>query len=217
MFSGIVTAAGTVKKIKPMSSGKSFFIEAPIGYLDGLEIGASIAINGACQTVEIFENNGFTFYSSPETLKLTNLSVLRIGDQVNLEKSLTLNSFIDGHMVTGHVDCIGKINQIKNIGESIALDIELQQSILRLVAAKGSITVDGISLTVNSVSGNNINLMIIPHTYEVTTLSKRKTGDGVNIEADILAKYVNRNIEAAGSNNNEKMTRLLIDNGFMKG
>jgi riboflavin synthase len=166
-----------------------------------LKIGDSIAVNGVCLTIAKLNKNRATFQVVDETIKRSSLSFLQNGDKVNVERSLRVGDRLEGHFVLGHVDCIGKITNVaKNVNDNrIYIEIE-DKSVLYLIAQKGSITIDGISLTVVKIRGNEIEIALIPHTLENTTLGIKQTGDFVNVEADILARYLFNFYQNIGNN-----------------
>jgi riboflavin synthase len=167
-----------------------------------LKIGDSIAVNGVCLTIaKLNKKNRATFQIVDETIKRSSLSFLQNGDKVNVERSLRVGDRLEGHFVLGHVDCIGKITNVaKNVNDNrIYIEIE-DKSVLYLIAQKGSITIDGISLTVVKIRGNEIEIALIPHTLENTTLGIKQTGDFVNVEADILARYLFNFYQNIGNN-----------------
>jgi len=154
------------------------------------EIGDSIAVNGVCLTVTSIRTDVISFDVSSETLKSTNLGTLRRGDPINLEPSLRLNSKLGGHLVSGHVEAVGTIRSLAPAGNAVKIEIAAPQAILRYLISKGSVAVDGISLTVVDVLDDTFTLVIIPHTGVVTTIGRKKPGDTVNLESDLIAKYV---------------------------
>ena len=185
MFSGIIEDIGQVtyvSKNKEVIAIKSSFSK--------IKIGESISCSGVCLTVSKIEENVFFFDLSPETLKKTTLSELKVGGYINLEKSLKMGQEISGHMVFGHVDGFTKINSIKRLKDSWSFEFEADENIMKFLSDKCSITIDGISLTVNDVSKKSFKVAIIPHTWENTTLKFNKTGDLMNTEIDMLARYV---------------------------
>ena len=191
MFTGIIQGMGAVRRITKKGDDAQLLIDAPLE-LEDVKIGDSVAVNGACLTVTAKSGHDFTADVSAETLKRTNLRALKTGDRVNLEKALRMSDFLSGHIVLGHVDGMGTIRE-KNIkSQSIIFGVEIEEGLSRYVVEKGSITIDGISLTVNSYDKNRFYVNVIPHTAHVTTLGIRKVGDGVNIETDILGKYVEK-------------------------
>lgn len=189
MFTGIITEIGTVKKIFRDRENTAFTIAAP-KTSKGLKKGDSVAINGACHTVVQKIKNNFVVESMPETLRRTNFGDFEIGSKVNLERPVGVSGSFDGHFVSGHIDGVAKIVKIEKDKNSKILTLEIPKSLSRLVVEKGSIALDGISLTVISIRGNNIEVGIIPHTLKVTNLGIRKIGENVNVEADLLAKHV---------------------------
>ena len=191
MFTGIIQGMGAVRRITKKGDDAQLLIDAPLE-LEDVKIGDSVAVNGACLTVTAKSGHDFTADVSAETLRRTNLRTLKTGDRVNLEKALRMSDFLSGHIVLGHVDGIGTIRE-KNIkSQSIIFGVEVEGALSRYVVEKGSITIDGISLTVNSYEKNRFYVNVIPHTAQATTLGIRKVGDGVNIETDILGKYVEK-------------------------
>ena len=160
--------------------------------LEGTRLGDSIAVNGVCLTVTKLTDGGFCADVMPETFSRSNLGELTAGSPVNLERAMAADGRLGGHIVSGHIDGSGKITKIMNDGNAVRFWIEADSAILRLIVEKGSITVDGISLTVVSVSDSEFSISIIPHTLGETTLGSRRVGDSVNLENDIIAKYVAR-------------------------
>ena len=193
MFTGIITHLGRIAAVTDALDGRRLDIAAGLD-LDKLAIGASVAHSGVCLTVTEKSAAGYSVYASGETLARTTMGGWRSGDRVNIEGSLRLGDELGGHLVFGHVDGIGRIAGLAPAGESWRLEIELPDALRPLVAVKGSVSVDGISLTVNEVTRTTMALMIIPHTWDATTLHQRKLGDSVNLEADMLARYVARQL-----------------------
>ena len=188
MFTGIITNLGKVSK----KTNNKLQIEAEAALLKQLKLGTSIAINGICLTVTAKSKSSFSIKYMPETAKKTNIHYLKAGGLVNLELPATYNSFISGHIVQGHVDTIGKIIGIQKEGNSRIFTFSTPSSITNYIVNKGSITVNGIALTVINVNKNSFTVGIIPYTWEHTMLHKAKIGNLVNIEVDILAKYVEK-------------------------
>lgn len=211
MFSGIIQEIGQINKIETRK-GKLFTIFC-VDVLDNVKLGDSIAVNGACQTVTEFDNNSFQMYTSQETLSVTNLNLLKQGDYVNLEKPLSLQTLLDGHLVQGHVDGTGILKEIKKNHEEYILRISCPDNILKYLIYKGSVAVDGISLTINKVLEDGFLLTIIPLTVEKTILKYRKTGDLINLEVDLFAKYVEK-LLGGSKNNNGLTTDFLKEHGF---
>lgn len=191
MFTGIIQSLGKVKALAVRGDDAVLEIETRLTQSD-TRVGDSIAVNGACLTVTSLTARGFTADVSAESLGRTTLGGLKAGDRVNLEKSLRVTDFLGGHLVLGHVDGIGRITERATKSGSIIFGIETDGHLSRYLVEKGSVTVDGISLTVNSFRGNIFYINIIPLTAGETTLGFRKKGDRVNIEADIIGKYVER-------------------------
>ena len=191
MFSGIVEVLGDVRSMASGDSGARIAIEAG-ALVEGVKLGDSIAINGACMTVVAFGNSIFEADISPESLRMTNLGDLKAGEKVNLEKALALGDRLGGHMVTGHIDGMGKIRDRKADGDSIWLTVEAPPDVMRYLVFKGSIAIDGISLTVATCDEDSFSIAIIPHTSEHTTLTAKRDGAVVNLEADLIGKYVEK-------------------------
>lgn len=195
MFTGIVTAVGEIAAVERRNGLMRLAIDSPFDP-EGIEIGASIAHDGCCLTVveksELPAGARYVVEVAPEALKLTTLGDLRRGDRVNLERSLRLGDELGGHVVQGHVDGTGEVLSVEADGEGWRLRIQPPASINQLIAPKGSIAVAGVSLTVNEVDDEGFGVLIIPHTWEVTTLSRLNPGDKVNLEADMMARYAAR-------------------------
>ena len=192
MFTGIIKAKGTIGAMERRGGDVRLTVRS-----DGLpwsdyEVGESIAVNGVCLTAVALHDDGFDTDVSVETLDVTGLGGLDIGSEVNLEPSISLGERLGGHLVSGHVDCTGKVISRQADARSIRLAIEIPQEYARYVAKKGSVCVDGISLTVNAVSGSTFELNIIPHTAEVTIIDGYAPGTVVNVEVDLLARYLER-------------------------
>ncbi len=191
MFSGIIETIGAIRSLRKDAKGARIAIEAP-GVLNGVRLGDSIALNGVCVTVVDFDERKFEADLSIETLRRTNLGELAVGDGCNLERAMELGERLGGHLVSGHVDGVGRIKSRKNEGDSIWLTFEAPVEVMRYVVYKGSIAVDGISLTVAACDGETFSISIIPHTNEQTTLTDKKDGGAVNLEADLIGKYVEK-------------------------
>ncbi len=211
MFTGIIESAGIVKRTARRGEDVLLSISTSMG-LNDVTVGDSVAVSGACLTVVEVMDGSFSADVSAETLARTTLKALKIGDRVNLEKALKLSSFLGGHFVLGHVDCVGDIREKKEKSNSIILGVEIGEEQGRYIVQKGSVAVDGISLTVNKYEKNRFYVNIIPHTARETTLGSKKAGDQVNVETDILGKYVekfvrpDRGIDAG----------FLSEHGFLK-
>lgn len=190
MFTGIVTAIGRIASARPHGDGLRLRIDAPGFGLADVALGDSIALQGVCHTVVAKDETGFEVDTSAATLAVT--TGLAEGREVNLEKSLTLADRLGGHLVSGHVDGVGAVTAFEDLGGSWRLEIEMPAELARYVARKGSIAVDGVSLTVNAVAGNRFEVNIIPHTRAVTTLRRLAAGSAVNLEVDMTARYLER-------------------------
>jgi riboflavin synthase len=190
MFAGIVSAVGRIVSAEPRGDGLRLRIQAGELGLEDVKVGDSIAIAGICHTVIARSGVAFDIETSRATLDVT--TGLAAGREVNLEKSLRLADRIDGHLVSGHVDGVGTVTAFEELGASARLEIEAPAGLARYIARKGSITVDGVSLTVNAVAGARFEVNVIPHTRAVTTLGGLAVGSRVNLEVDMLARYVER-------------------------
>ena len=191
MFSGIIEKLAQVHEFE-VSNDKSYIVLVIDNSDLPLKIGDSVAVNGVCLTIAKIENHLFYYDLSPETLSLTSLKDLSVNDSVNIEYPLTLNKFISGHITTGHVDSIGIIKSLQKIIDSWEVVVEVKSDILKYIIHKGSITIDGVSLTVNKLDNNLIDLMIIPHTFENTIFKNYKIGQKVNIEVDYITKHLEK-------------------------
>ena len=189
MFTGLVEEKGTVRQLKTSNSACDLSIEAPLVSED-VSIGDSIAINGCCLTVVSINGKLLTFQAGSETLGRTNLGQLQPESAVNLERSLQVGQRMGGHYVSGHVDALGTVDERNDDGEWAEFWLRVPAALTRQMAPKGSVTVDGISLTIVNVESDRFSVALIPHTLDVTTLGSRNVGDQVNIETDVLAKYV---------------------------
>jgi riboflavin synthase len=196
MFTGIIKATGEVGQIVPRGGDMRLTIRSDGLPWNEFEVGESISVNGVCLTAVDFEQGGFLTDVSVETLNVTALEGLTIGDKVNLEPSLALGERLGGHLVSGHVDCVGTIRGRESDARSVRLDIEIPAQYRRYVARKGSVCIDGVSLTVNEVSDNVFSVNIIPHTADVTIIGGYQVGTSVNIEVDLLARYLERLLTA---------------------
>ena len=210
MFTGIIEGLGTIKEIRPAGQGKQLALGADF-VLDETRVGDSIAVNGVCLTVVALAKRRFHADVSPETLAKTTLGKAKIGDRVNLERALRLSDRIGGHLVAGHVDGLGSIKQKKKVGNAIVLAINVPESITRYMIEKGSVAVDGISLTVNHSRRDGFNVSVIPHTAKMTTVDLYQVGDRVNIEADMIGKYVERVLLGMQSSYKKDKTGNAVD------
>jgi len=192
MFTGLVEAVGTVAAREARGSGARLRLTAPLA---GLELGESIAVSGACLTVDALTEDGFEADASEETLAKTTLGALRVGSRVNLERALTLEKRLGGHLVSGHVDGVGALASRAPMGNAERLVFRAPHALMRFVAPKGSIAVDGTSLTVNEIDGDTFSVAIIPRTRQETRIDDLAPGDAVNLEIDLVARYVLRLLE----------------------
>ena len=192
MFSGIVETMGKVARVTPQGGDLRLSLSADGEFICELKQGDSVMANGVCLTVTELENNSFTAQVSAETLACTTLAGWDEGERVNLERALCLGDRIDGHLVSGHVDAVARVHERRSDASSERFEIETPASLAALIAVKGSICVDGVSLTINTASDTMFGVNIIPYTLENTTFSLRRRGDVVNLEADLIARYVER-------------------------
>ena len=191
MFTGIIENIGKITLIEEVNH--NYVIKIEIANLSmNISNGDSIAINGACLTVTNVKDNIFSFDLSPETMKLTSFKYLIKNDLVNIEFPLTLNKFISGHITTGHIDTVGVIEKLLKNTDSWFIQIKIDKIYLKYIVHKGSICIDGISLTINQIQGNIIDLMVIPHTYQNTIIKNYSLGGSVNIEVDYIAKHLEK-------------------------
>ena len=197
MFTGIVEEMGVIKRLEKSGAGTTLTILAST-VMDDLEAGASVSVNGACLTVVSVGEREFAVEVSPETLAVTTLGQLAAGTPVNLERAMRVHDRIGGHLVAGHVDGVGSIRNRTPERNAIVLTIEAPREVLRYCVHKGSITLDGISMTINEVSDRNFSVAVIPHTAKATTLGLKKPGETVNLEADLIGKYVERLLQDRG-------------------
>ena len=217
MFTGIVEEVGTVKRVGFGTVSGEIELKAST-VLEGTKLGDSIAVNGVCLTVTRLAADGFTADVMPETLRRSNLGDLRPGDPVDLERAMAAGGRFGGHIVSGHIDGTGTITEQRREGNAVWVRIQAPGDILRLIVEKGSITIDGISLTVAAVSGKDFQVSIIPHTGSETILLKKRPGAKVNLENDIIGKYVQRLLQPAPTEEQPKSGGLTLEflqaNGF---
>lgn len=196
MFTGIIEEIGSVRRIGRAGDSAAVQIGC-VKVLADCRLGDSIAVNGACLTVTAFDTASFTAEASSETLHRTNLGALHTGDSVNLERALRLSDRLGGHLVTGHVDSVGTVSELSRQGAFVMLTFSAPEAVSRYLVEKGSVIVDGISLTVAQLTADGFSVAAIPHTLDSTTLGRRQVGDRVNLEADIIGKYVEKLAAAA--------------------
>lgn len=216
MFTGIIEDRGKVLRVEYRGQEKRLTIGLP-PYLTEVQLGDSINVNGVCLTVVGNREQAIELDLSQETLERTVLGESKEGDRVNLERALKLTDRLGGHIVTGHIDGIGAISEKRKERDFFQLKIRIPESVSRYVVQKGSIAIDGISLTVNEYQGGEIRMTLIPYTIEKTTLVDKKVGDRVNLEADILGKYVEKLFGQKDKKPGEVDRSLLKEHGFIKG
>jgi riboflavin synthase len=195
VFTGIVQGDGRVTALVPSDGGVRLVLAAPFA---GLELGESVSVNGACLTVAELAPGGFAADLSRETLERTSLGSLVAGSRVNLERALRLADRLGGHLVSGHVDGLARVVSVEAVGQTRRVEFQCPRPLLRYIAEKGSVALDGVSLTINAVSGDGFAVMLIPHTLSVTTLDELAPGRLLNLEVDQVARYVARFLEASG-------------------
>jgi riboflavin synthase len=194
MFTGIVETVGIIEEVEPGADLTRLVVDAKT-IADGLEPGDSVAVNGGCLTVTLVRDSRLSFEAVPETMERTSLGDLKVGARVNLERAMRVGDRLDGHIVQGHVDGVGIVRQMVRDGNDVRLQIDCDPELADCVVEKGSIAVDGVSLTVAALAPSGFEVALIPHTLEVTTLSDRQPHDRVNLEVDVLGKYVKRYLE----------------------
>lgn len=213
MFTGIVEATGTVKRLRPAGGDWRLSVASRELDLSDVKAGDSIAVSGVCLTVTHLEETLFQVDVSAETMKCTTLGDLKPGDAVNLEKALTLQSRLGGHLVSGHVDGVGEVAERRREGRSERFIFSVSPTLSRYIAAKGSVCIDGVSLTVNETHGDSFTVNIIPHTAHATTLGQCRAGSRVNVEVDLVSRYVERLLQREEAA--ELDMDLLEKNGFV--
>lgn len=229
MFTGIIEGFGTLRRVQPSGEGKILTIETPMD-LSQSKIGDSIAVNGACLTAVSLERGSFSVDMAPETVSRTTFKKMQSGARVNLERALRLSDRLDGHLVSGHIDGTGTITLKQRKSNAVIVAISVTSELAAEMITKGSVAVDGISLTINRCSDRDFEVSIIPHTAAITTIGVKDVGDEVNIETDMLGKYVRKFFETGsggsigtfGKNISEGVTRkrdismaLLAKSGFL--
>ncbi len=197
MFTGIVETVGRVVSVEPEGAKTTLRIEAPV-VAAGIALGASVAVNGACLTVVAAAGAEVVFEAVRETLDRTSLGDLAAGSRVNLERALRADARLDGHIVQGHVDDTGRVRALERHGDDVRLLVDCSPELARQLVPKGSVAIDGVSLTVVEVTDSGFDVALIPHTLAETNLAERRAGDRVNLEADVLGKYVLRYLERIG-------------------
>ncbi|OCC16517.1 Riboflavin synthase eubacterial/eukaryotic [Dissulfuribacter thermophilus] len=218
MFTGIILGLGTISATTPKGRGLTFSI-LPDFLLDDPMEGESIAVNGVCLTATTISEKEFTVDVSPETLSRTTLGELRSGSRVNLERALKLSDRLGGHIVSGHVDGVGVILERKELREFMEFSVRPPKDLMRYIIEKGSIAIDGISLTVNAVTDDTFRVAIIPHTAKITTMGYRRPGDRVNLEVDLVGKYIEKLVapwNGSSRGNTELDMEFLRKHGFLR-
>ena len=219
MFTGIILGKGTVVEKRSSGSGMIFTLETDFDLSDPDE-GESIAVNGVCLTARNIRARRFTVDVSPESLARTNLGKLSVGSKVNLERALRLSDRLGGHMVSGHVDAVSSVVQRLPAGNFVQFTFTVPAGLARYIIEKGSIAIDGTSLTVNSCDDRTFSIVVIPHTLEVTLLGALQKGDSVNIEVDLIGKYVEKMLQAGQDDSQKEQGNInpefLARYGFMK-
>jgi len=218
MFTGIIQAIGQIEKMEPRGGDLRLTIDSGKLGLDESGLGDSIAVNGVCLTAVDYDSRSFSADVSRETLDKTSLGALQVGSPVNLEKALTLATPLGGHLVSGHVDGLAELVDMRNDGRSVRYEFEAPQELARYIAEKGSVTLDGTSLTVNGVRGRRFDVNIVPHTRDNTLFRTYQIGTRVNLEVDIIARYLERLLTASGDRDgqgDEHLLRALARSGFL--
>ncbi len=216
MFTGLIQSIGTVHSLNRRADSAQLKVNSTL-VEEGLQLGESIAVNGACLTVTGWDSRSFTVDVSPETLQCTTLGQLRPNKQINLERALRLSDRLGGHLVSGHIDCIATVRRRYQDQNAIRFDFSVPPESMRYLVEKGSVAVDGISLTINRIEKNLFSVAIIPHSLEMTTLKDCREGSRVNIETDLIGRYVERLLEGQLASENGQKTGLdfLAKNGFL--
>ena len=218
MFTGIIEALGTIESM--VDQGESIRLKVGVGKLDmsDVALGDSIATNGVCLTVVDYSPHHYSADVSAETIRLTGFAQYKPGTQVNLEKAMQVSSRFGGHIVSGHVDGVGEVSRIIQHSDYVEIWIDAPDDLAKYIAHKGSSTVDGVSLTVNKVNGSEFMLWIIPHTLQETVLGTYKTGTRVNLEVDVIARYLERLMlgDKAASKKNDISLEFLAEHGYLK-
>jgi len=213
LFTGIIEEIGQVKGVLKLADSLQIMISAS-EILKNVSLGDSIAVNGVCLTITSYDSNSFTADVSPETYRVTNLKDIKIGSKVNLESALTLSKFLGGHIVSGHIDFVSRILKKELLSQFVRFSFEVAEGMRKYFISKGSVAIDGVSLTVNSVTDNEFDVMIIPHTLSNTILNFKSAGDYVNVESDIIGKYVENFLRYGDKTKIDKKDDLTED--FLK-
>lgn len=217
MFTGIITAIGSVRRVEMRGEEALFEFACPYGETEPLVLGESIAVDGTCLTVVTVTSGGFTAAASAETITRTTLGSKRPGSAVNMERALKASDRLGGHIVSGHVDGVGRVRARIPVRDAERWQFDAPHGLLRFIAEKGSITIDGVSLTVNAVDAEGFEVTLVPFTQSHTTLGSKRPGDAINLEIDVLARYVARALESAATQKGGVSLELLARAGFTGG
>ena len=215
MFTGIIEGLGTIAGIRSSGQGKRLTVEADFS-LDQTKIGDSISVSGACLTAVKIDGKRFEVDVSPETLQITTFGQAKVGERLNIERALRLSDRIDGHLVSGHIDGVGIVKKRESLSNAIIVTIGVDESLTQYMIAKGSVAMDGISLTINARESDNFSVSVIPHTAQLTTIGFKNKGDRVNIETDMIGKYVERFISGRpGRSKGNRSKQGSIDHAYL--
>jgi len=215
MFTGIIEGLGTLAGIRPSGQGERLTIEADFS-LDQTKIGDSIAVSGACLTAVKIDGKRFEVDVSPETLQITTFGQAKVGERLNIERALRLSDRIDGHLVSGHIDGVGIVKKRESLSNAIIVTIGVDESLTQYMIAKGSVAMDGISLTINARESDNFSVSVIPYTAQLTTIGFKNKGDRVNIETDMIGKYVERFVSGRPGRSKENRSKQgSIDHAYL--
>ena len=210
MFTGLIQEVGTIVSVIQNTEGKEFVIKAP-SLIKEIQIDDSVATNGCCLTATQIKGDTFKVQAVHMTLQKTSVGMLKNGDKVNLELSLRPNDRLGGHFVQGHVNAMGQIKQIKTTGENWDIEVSIPLELRKYMISEGSITLDGISLTIAKLTSSSLTVAIIPHTLEKTTLGTKKVGDHLNLEVDMIAKYIENFLRFDGNSKKEEWAKNFFD------
>jgi len=215
MFTGIIEGLGTITGIRSSGQGKRLTIEADF-FLDQTKLGDSISVSGACLTAVKIDGQRFEVDVSPETLRTTTFGQAKVGERLNIERAMRFSDRIDGHLVSGHIDGTGTVKQRESLSNAIIITIAMNASLTRYMIVKGSVAVDGVSLTINTCESDNFSVSIIPYTAKLTTIGFKNKGDRVNIEADMIGKYVERFMSGMPHGSKENRSKQAsIDHAYL--
>jgi len=215
MFTGIIEGLGTIAGIRYSGQGKRLTVEADFS-LDQTKIGDSISLSGACLTAVKIDGKRFEIDVSPETLQITTFGQAKVGERLNIERALRLSDRIDGHLVSGHIDGVGTVKKRESLSNAIIVTIGVDESLTQYMIAKGSVAMDGISLTINARESDNFSVSVIPYTAKLTTIGFKNKGDRVNIETDMIGKYVERFISVRpGRSKENRSKQASIDHAYL--